>query len=475
GDDFGTAITLGQLGRLHAHLGNYEHALTFLSRDLELSRQFGDLNATMVLLNNIGDLHLARGDAQKALESYQRSLALAEKTRFERGIGFAKCCLTKAYVALGQIQEACAAADEAEAILDDVGERLGLGTLLTQRAQIESARQNYGLAEQYHERAISTFRELDMPAPLANALFECGLMFRDLGDIEKAAPRLREAIAVAERLQFQKLAQRYREAVETVEGRQWIEVVAELREARERLAEEHRRLQRKDAQLEWLTEMAVHDLKSPLQAITAALHGALEHPDDSRFSQEMVNLALDSARVLCEMVDDMLTVLGSESAALRPRLEPIQLREVVAAVTDQLRPSASQADVRLVQDVPESLPTINADPRLIRRVIVNLVGNAIKHTRDGEVRVTATEEPDAVVVTVADTGSGIPPDVQDRVFDMWFHAEEFARDRRVRGTGLGLPFCRAAVEAHGGRIWVKSELGRGSTFAFRLPLKSLAH
>jgi signal transduction histidine kinase len=130
---------------------------------------------------------------------------------------------------------------------------------------------------------------------------------------------------------------------------------------------------------------------------------------------------------------------------------------------------AEEKQLRLETDVADDLPDAWADPDLVWRVLQNLVGNAVKFTpRGGRVRVTAGLEPRAssarmLRVAVSDTGPGVPAEVRGRLF------EKFAAAGPGRGSGLGLAFCRLAVEAQGGRIWAESEPEKGSTFAFTLP------
>jgi signal transduction histidine kinase len=120
----------------------------------------------------------------------------------------------------------------------------------------------------------------------------------------------------------------------------------------------------------------------------------------------------------------------------------------------------------LSSDVAESHPPVWADPRLVSRILHNLVGNSIKFTPEGGViRVSAlADSPSALRVAVSDDGPGIPAELRERLFQKFSTG-----DVKGRGTGLGLAFCRLAVEAHGGRIWVDTEPGRGSTFNFTLP------
>jgi signal transduction histidine kinase len=117
---------------------------------------------------------------------------------------------------------------------------------------------------------------------------------------------------------------------------------------------------------------------------------------------------------------------------------------------------------------PAGLPPIEMDGDMIRRVLINLLENAVKYTRGGgSITVSATRHEQAVLVSVADSGAGIAARDQQRIFDKFARVEE---EGRPKGLGLGLAFCRMAVEAHGGRIWVESVEGRGSTFSFTLPV-----
>jgi signal transduction histidine kinase len=170
------------------------------------------------------------------------------------------------------------------------------------------------------------------------------------------------------------------------------------------------------------------------------------------------------------MIQDLLDVASIEAGHLaleRKTEDPVIL---IADTALMLEPAATQRGVRLVLDLPEQLPLVDVDADRIRQVLANLIGNAIKFTaRDGEVRLRAGADSAAAVVWIAvtDTGVGIPPDALPHVFDRFWHAR---RQAEARGTGLGLWITKEIVEAHDGRVRVESEPGRGSTFAFTLPV-----
>ena len=147
---------------------------------------------------------------------------------------------------------------------------------------------------------------------------------------------------------------------------------------------------------------------------------------------------------------------------------PISPAALLAGAAAELSEVAqSHAQTLLCESLPD-VPALHGDPRMLHRTLVNLIGNALKFTpHGGAITVSARGEPGAVVFAVRDTGEGIPADAFARIFDKF---GQVAHDQARYSTGLGLTFCRMAVEAHGGQIWVESELGQGSTFFFRIPL-----
>jgi signal transduction histidine kinase len=133
-----------------------------------------------------------------------------------------------------------------------------------------------------------------------------------------------------------------------------------------------------------------------------------------------------------------------------------------------------EKDIHLVTDVRDDLPPVWADRELFRRIIINLAGNSVALSPPGSTLTVSgkvADKSDAVVLSVVDEGPGIPRDYQSNIFDKFFQAEKRKQSHEKLSVGLGLAFCKLAVEAHGGSIWVDSEVGRGARFSFSLPLR----
>jgi PAS domain S-box-containing protein len=213
-----------------------------------------------------------------------------------------------------------------------------------------------------------------------------------------------------------------------------------------------------------------HELRSPLAVIMGALNTILS--EGPNLSEKETRQLLQDAALESELLSHLLGNLLELSRAQAERLvlyaEAIDIKRVIQDTVDRikLQPSGHQ----FVVSLPPELPPVYADPLRLERILYNLLENAVKYSpQGGKIRVTVRPDEEELVIGVSDQGVGISPADQARLFAPFQRLEE-SRPGGVRGVGLGLLVCQRLVEAHGGRIWVKSEPGRGSTFFFTLPL-----
>lgn len=222
-----------------------------------------------------------------------------------------------------------------------------------------------------------------------------------------------------------------------------------------------------------------HELKSPLAAIESYLSLMLYENKKGRTAEQWIGdisyMQTQTAR-LSRFVTDLLDLAKIERGSFTLTRAPVQMEEVVLEVAKFMAPMASDAQVRLTTEFPPApLPAVSADAERIRQVVVNLVSNALKFT-PANGTVTLGLRPDAahMLCVVADMGIGIAPEHQALIFDKFEQVRSARRlVRGPKGTGLGLSICKAIVEAHGGKMWVESELNKGSRFYFTIPYKGV--
>lgn len=247
-------------------------------------------------------------------------------------------------------------------------------------------------------------------------------------------------------------------------GRQMSSQLSTLKTEKQQLLELHRVRQETSG-------LIVHDLRNPL----GLLYGAVQMleitlPEELvEENRELFDVVSASYGRMRRLVDSLLDVDRMETGGVQLELAAVNVKSLVKSATQPVAISIRKSGINYQTSFPDDLPDLMVDEELVTRVIANLVDNAIKYMPGGgDLIVAAIRASDFVTISVSDTGPGIPAKDRDRVFERF---TQVTGTRRPRGFGLGLAFCRLAVEAHGGKIWVESkEDERGSRFKFTLPV-----
>ena len=247
---------------------------------------------------------------------------------------------------------------------------------------------------------------------------------------------------------------------------------AEAETAQRLLTEQNERLREADRLKDEFVALISHDLRTPLTSITGYVELALED-DLSDEVRGFLDVVARNAERLLGLVNDLLFVARLQAGEMSLERADVDLADVVRDAVHALEPRAATKRITLTCTV-DSVPALRADGGRVLQVLDNLVSNAVKFTPEGgSVHVSVVRGSGCVAIEVTDSGIGIAPEDQRRLFERFYRAED-AVERQVPGTGLGLYISRAIAEAHEGRLTVRSELGRGSTFRLELPLAQAA-
>jgi PAS domain S-box-containing protein len=226
---------------------------------------------------------------------------------------------------------------------------------------------------------------------------------------------------------------------------------------------------------EQINSMAVHDLRSPLASIINALKIAqdnLASPEQLPIAKQTMQMSVASADKLMNLVDSLLDIRKGRDMALDR--SPTSMEELIELARLTLLASIEKARINVQVDIPPGTPLVNVDADKIRRVLINLLDNALRYTPAGQnILITVLPDPPRgkVLVRVADSGVGIPKTSRERIFEQYWQVKENQPLRGSKGTGIGLAFCQRVLEAHGERIWVEDEGPLpGASFAFTLPV-----
>jgi signal transduction histidine kinase/HAMP domain-containing protein len=253
---------------------------------------------------------------------------------------------------------------------------------------------------------------------------------------------------------------------------------AELRQAKEAAEAAN------EAKSQFLANVS-HELRTPLTSILGfnrIVQKKLENlifpqivPGDPRVGRGMqqirtnTNIILDEGERLTSLINDLLDLEKIEAGKFKFKMGSVSMRRVIEEAVKSTLSMIAQKDLALIEEIDAGLPVITGDEERLIQVMLNLFSNAVKFTQKGSITCRACQRDEQIVVSVIDTGVGIAAEDQENIFDKFTQVQHQLADK-TKGTGLGLPIARQIIEGHGGRIWVESELGKGSNFSFAIPI-----
>jgi signal transduction histidine kinase len=224
------------------------------------------------------------------------------------------------------------------------------------------------------------------------------------------------------------------------------------------------------AKSQFLASMS-HELRTPLNAIIGYSEMLQEEAEDlgqDRFLPDLMKIR-EAGKHLLSLINDVLDLSKIEAGQLTLTVSDYSVKQIVYSVSAAVEPLLTDKKLAFKVELPPDLPAGRGDGRRITQVLLNLVSNAIKFTDEGEVTISASATGDGFTLAVRDTGPGIDPADQARIFEEFQQADNSATKRKG-GSGLGLSIARRIVDMHGGRLWVESSVGSGATFFFTVPI-----
>jgi len=251
-------------------------------------------------------------------------------------------------------------------------------------------------------------------------------------------------------------------------------IMEDITEAKEKLKKSYEELEGLDKLKSLFLTITSHELKTPITPIIIQTQMLLEESLGklSDKQKDSTKIILRNIERLNQLIGDILEVSKIQSKELKLAPKETQMANCIKETLESMEPVASQKKIRLTTKIA-MLPKSTFDPGRISQVLSNLINNAIKFTPEkGKITIEAAKHKEGIMVKVKDTGTGIAEKNLNKIFEPFFQAQP-AYTRKHIGTGLGLSICKGIIEQHGGKIWVESKLGEGSTFYFTLPLKAV--
>jgi signal transduction histidine kinase len=406
--------------------GKYDIALEYGLHALQLSIEADDLSQQAFFLCTVGEVYVDLGEYDTALDYYRRSLSLSLRFAYTRNENRVRLGIGRVYFRQGHYEDAL----EQLQLTLEMAQRAGYKTMMydthLELSKTYEAQSQFQQAL-YHHQQFHEIRETMMSQELTTKIQHLQVTYQMEQALREAETqrRLRED----EQLYYERLSKMKDELIGT----------------------------------------ASHDLKSPLNSIMIGIDLLREHGSlDDALGQTLLNRLDAGAERMRDLISDLLDLAKLETGR-GLSMQPIAVQEFLQKAVENFQPLAQKQGVTLQVQANLSEIFIQGDTSRLQQVIDNLLSNAIKYNQaGGQVEIESEVVSETVIVKIRDTGMGIPAQALPHVFDRFYRVNE-QPNRAIEGTGLGLAIVKSIIEQHGGKIWVESEPGAGSTFSFSLP------
>jgi len=523
-DKKGTAIVLDLIGGIYGVQGDAPQALAYFERSLQLYEEIGDAQFTSALLSSVAITQLSLEQDSQALASVQASIALAQEIENRGEEAFGRWVLGEVEQYRGNYEAAEQSYRRSLVLSIEIEEPSREMVALVGLAEVAQERGAWPEAKRQARSAYNMAQQIGDPSTLRDA---AEVLWRSEAALGDSAAALRSLLTVVEAtdsissLSIQKALASYKyelkaeqDSLENAAQQAEIELAYQQQltqrnywlfagvastvivglilflwqqrriRQRELQAERARaaRLQQIDRLKDQFLANTSHELRTPLNGIIGITEGVLaqNHQMDAAERQVNLGMVVAAGKRLASLVNDLLDFSRLRNADLQLRHKPVDLRTLTDLVLQVSYPLTQGKPVQLQNEVPVDLSAAWADEDRLSQILHNLVGNAVKFTEQGHVRVLAGmgsiaeigdlgKREDQLVIAVQDTGIGIPAEKQEVIFAA-FEQADGSISRQYSGTGLGLSITKQLVEAHGGKLGVVSKPGEGSIFWFTLPV-----
>lgn len=480
------------IGGTYLLLKNYGDALIYFNKALVLDKEINSLWGAAYDYESIGEVYSLQGRYNEALQVHLKALAIREQLQQKRELAAAYTKVGIDYLKLKNYGEAKVNLEKSLFYAEDVGANNELRDVYEWISKLNAEMGNYKEALEFNQKFIVVKDSLfnatkSMQIEELQERFNSEKKQDAIIALEKDAEikdlRLKRrtslqnisiVIAIATILFFLFLFNRYkyrqRVRQEALEKKRLLEVERQKTEHEKQRVEELEKIDKlKD---EFLANTS-HELRTPLNGIIG-LSESLKDGAAGKLSPKVIeNLSMisNSGKRLTHLVNDILDFSKLKNKDLDLSIQPVDIYATVSVVLKLSEPFIRNSDLKLINAVSKDVALVDADENRLQQIFYNLIGNAIKFTEKGHIEIAAEAKDNLLLISVTDTGIGIPESKFEDIFKS-FEQADGSTQREFGGTGLGLSVSKQLVELHGGTIGVRSVVGQGSKFTFSLPLST---